>query len=273
MDSPLSKAHVWNLVAPGYVEHNVVAFEAFAARALDLAGVTATDRILDVAAGPGSLAIQAASRVARVDALDFSPAMLGALRARSASAGVDNLYPLEGDGQALPYADGAFDAAFSMFGLMFFPDRARGFAELRRVLRPGGRAVVSSWRPMHDVQLFTSLFRAIFTAAPALAPDGPPVPPVLSSPELVRAEMGAAGFDVEVVEVAQPLVAPSLTAYLRGARTSFAPICLMEEQLGSAAFDGVWAQVRDTLLDEFGDAPVNVSMDALFGVGTASTKS
>lgn len=269
MSGPLSKPHVWNLVAPGYVEHNAETFDAFAARALDLAGVEPGQRIVDVAAGPGSLAVQAAARGARVDALDFSPAMLDALRARAAQAGLDDLHAVEGDGQALPYADGVFDAGFSLFGLMFFPDRARGFAELRRVLRPGGRAVVSSWRPLGDVPLFSVLFQALFAAAPELKPTEAPVPAALSSPEAVHAEMSAAGFAVEVVDVELPLRVPSMTEYWRGARTSFAPLCLMAEQIGEPAFDAAWEKVLAALTAEFGDGPVHVPMKALMGVGTA----
>src|SRR5690606_24130990 len=112
--------------------------EAFAADALALAELNPQDTLVDVAAGPGSLALQAAGQVARVDALDFSTEMLNLLRQRTRS--IANIHAIEGDGQALPYDNEQFDAAFSLFGLMFFPDRARGFSELYRVLKPGGRA-------------------------------------------------------------------------------------------------------------------------------------
>lgn len=86
---------------------------------------------------------------AHVDAVDFSSAMLDTLRARA--DGLDHVHLHEADGQALPFPDGIYDAGFSMFGLMFFPDRARGWAGLRRVLRPGGRAVVASWHPLDQI--------------------------------------------------------------------------------------------------------------------------
>jgi ubiquinone/menaquinone biosynthesis C-methylase UbiE len=124
--SPLATPLAWNLVSAGYVEENLEQFIAYGKDALDLAEVSAADRILDVAAGPGSLAVQAAARVREVQALDFSSEMLAHLKARAAAAGVRNVIAREGDGQALPYDDASFDAAFSMFGLMSFQIAPRG---------------------------------------------------------------------------------------------------------------------------------------------------
>ena len=166
--SPLATPLAWNLVSSGYAQDNLSHFIAYSKDALDLAAVDATDRILDVAAGPGSLAVQAAKRVAEVHALDFSPEMLAQLNARVAEAKLSNVVAREGDGQALPYADGSFSAAFSMFGLIFFPDRARGLRELWRVLRPGGRVVISSWQPMTRVPLLVSVFEALAAELPSM---------------------------------------------------------------------------------------------------------
>src|SRR5262245_7747216 len=143
--SPLSTPIPWDLVADEYALDVVPLFERFADAALDLAAPLEGRRVLDVACGPGTLALRAARLAEEVTALDFSAGMVRQLEAKAAAEGASNLRALQGDGQALPFPDERFDAAFSLFGLMFFPDRARGFAELRRVLVPGGRAVVSSW--------------------------------------------------------------------------------------------------------------------------------
>ena len=92
-------------------------------------------RIVDVACGPGTLSVLAAQAGHQLDALDFSRPMITKLTERMMALGVRAIKSHVGDGQALPFPDGTFDAGFSMFGLMFFPDRAKGFAELRRVLR------------------------------------------------------------------------------------------------------------------------------------------
>ena len=104
-----------------------------------VAGVGAGQSVLDVACGPGTLAFLAARRGAEVMAVDFCAGMIGELAARLAETPAA-IEARVADGMDLPLESGAFDAAFSMFGLMFFPDRARGFAELHRVLRPGGVA-------------------------------------------------------------------------------------------------------------------------------------
>jgi ubiquinone/menaquinone biosynthesis C-methylase UbiE len=81
--------------------------------------------------------------------------MIARLRERAAREGVADIDARVADGCALPFPDASFDAGFSSFGLMFFPDRARGFGELLRVLRPGAQAVVSSWAPMTRVPVLS----------------------------------------------------------------------------------------------------------------------
>jgi len=100
------------------------------------------DRILDVAAGTGALALAAARTGAEVLATDFSPGMV----ARIAAAGLPNVEARVMDGQKLDLPDGGFDAAFSIFGVILFPDWRKGLAEMARVTRPGGYGVVATWQ-------------------------------------------------------------------------------------------------------------------------------
>ena len=163
--SPLAEPGAWNLVAGGYASQTVPLFEKYAAHALERAQLAPQSYVLDVATGPGTLALLAARKGHRVTALDFAADMIAKLRDR---AGGLALEAIEGDGQNLPFADQTFEAGFSMFGLMFFPDRARGFAELRRVLRPGGRALVSSWTPVETVPAMRVMFGAMQGELPNL---------------------------------------------------------------------------------------------------------
>ena len=106
------------------------------------AEVAAADRILDVATGPGEAAALALSQVGPaglVVGADIALAMLDAAKSRLAGA---RFRPVVADGQALPFADGTFDAVLCQLGLMFFPDPAQGLHEFRRVLRPHRRAAV-----------------------------------------------------------------------------------------------------------------------------------
>ncbi|MET7769223.1 methyltransferase domain-containing protein [Nocardia sp. NPDC005366] len=191
--NPLATAESWDLAAEDYAEFAPAITRPFSARALELAGLTPTSRIIDVAAGTGSLSLSAAGQVASVHAIDFSASMLARLRDGAGAAGFANVETVVADGQALPFEDDRFDAAFSMFGLMFFPDRAKGFAELYRVLRPGGVAVVSSWAPIADSPLMMKMFAACAAADPELQEPQPDFLG-LENPEVFASEMLAVGF-------------------------------------------------------------------------------
>ena len=99
--------------------------------------------VLDLGCGPGHLSAELAA-AARVVAVDREAAMLTATRER-AGAGVRCV---QAEATALPLADGSVDAAAVVQVLEYVPDLARALAELRRVLRPGGRAVLvdTDWR-------------------------------------------------------------------------------------------------------------------------------
>jgi SAM-dependent methyltransferase len=253
------------LVAPGYTDINLPQFELYAADAISLAGLEPHDRVVDVATGPGTLALLAAPKVARVDALDFSAQMLDAFRVRLARNPVPNVQVVEGDGQALPYADASFDAAFSMFGLIFFPDRARGFAELRRVLTATGRAVISSWQPIAQVPLLITVMDVLRAELPNV-PFGDGKGP-LSDADDLRAEMSAAGFDVTVHQFTHEVVAPDFEQFWAGFQRSFAPLVLLKHKLGDEAFSPIAAAIKERLATHIGAAPVQLRMPAWLALG------
>lgn len=266
--SPLSEPLAWDLVANGYAEINFDTFAEFAADALALIALRDTDRLLDVACGPGSLTLQAARKAKSVVALDFSELMLKELHQRLAQAGLANVEVQRGDGQALPHPDQSFDVACSMFGLMFFPDRARGFAELFRVLRPGGRAVVSSWHPMSTVPVMADLFQALAAELPQI-PFGDGKGPLVD-PEDLRREMSAAGFEVRVEARRHGFVAQSIDVVLSGLKRSMAPLVLLEHRLGEEAFQPVFLGLSRRLRAAY-PGPVEVQMSAWLAVGTRPT--
>lgn len=109
-------------------------------RAADVAEAGPGDRILDVATGTGDLAIELRRRVGdsgEVVGVDFSESMLAIAREKAPEIRFE-----QGNALELPYADGEFDATTVGFGVRNFADLDRGLAELRRVVRPGGRVVV-----------------------------------------------------------------------------------------------------------------------------------
>ncbi|HWK64211.1 MAG TPA: class I SAM-dependent methyltransferase [Rhizobiaceae bacterium] len=132
----------WDTTARHY-EKTAHPFTArYAEAALARVPLTSKARVLDVAAGTGALALAAARTGAQVLATDFSPGMV----ARIAAARLPNVEARVMDGQKLDLPSAGFDAVFSIFGVIMFPDWRKGLAEMARVTRPGGYGVVATWQ-------------------------------------------------------------------------------------------------------------------------------
>jgi SAM-dependent methyltransferase len=121
-------------------------FEGVAEEIVVATGVGADDRVLDVAAGNGNVAIVAVRAGAEATASDFTPELVAAGRERCEALGLDVRWD-EADAEDLPYADASFDAAISTFGLIFAPRPEVAVAEAFRVVRPGGRVALTAWTP------------------------------------------------------------------------------------------------------------------------------
>ncbi len=132
-------------------------------------------QVLDVAAGPGNVAVELVTRGAtRVTALDLSYNML----AEGAQRGHAGITWVNGDAMALPFPDASFDAVTISFGLRNVPDPERALREFARVTRPGGRVVVCEFasptaRAFREVYrrylvgLLPQLARFVSSSAPA----------------------------------------------------------------------------------------------------------
>lgn len=266
--SPLSQASTWDLVASDYANEIAPVFELFAHEALRLSGASPGARILDVAAGPGTLALLAADQGLTVAALDFSPRMVDALRVRAEAKSLRNIDFVVGDGMELPYGDAQFDAGFSLFGLMFFPDRSAGFRELARVLKPGAKAVVSSWLPITDNRLLMTLASELQALTlPPGAERPPALPPALGSEEECLAEMREGGFtDVTVKRVTAVAPYPTTAELVLSFARSGAPVALEKQRLG-ADWPAVEAELIARLCAKLGPGPQNMEMPAFLTVG------
>jgi len=240
---PMQLPATWDEVAAGYAAEVPRWFGAFAEEAERDAALGPADRVLDVATGPGTLALRVAPRVGHVTATDFSPRMIAELEARAAREGLSNVEAAVMDAGALELADGSFDAAFCLFGFMFFPDRGRAFRELLRVLVPGGRAVVSTWAPIER----RPLMKLAFDAIAEVFPDVPrPQKGDLQQPDACVAEMSAAGFaDVSARLVAHSVWVESAEQYLAVTERSGLPLSSLRVKLGPAA----WGEAHARLLD------------------------
>jgi SAM-dependent methyltransferase len=263
---PLAHPLAWDLVADGYAEEFAPVLERVADRALDLAAVTRGSRVLDVASGPGTLALRAAARGASVTAVDFSPAMIARLRERAAARAIEDVHAVVGDGQALDAAEGAFDAVFSLFGVIFFPDRARGLREMARVLAAGGRAIVTSWPPMERVPVLATVFSSLRIRMPQLA-LGSGRPP-LGDPDEIRVELRDAGFaDVQVDEVPVVYEFGSMADAWRSMSRSNAPFALLRHRLGPEPSRALEQAILGDLITRFGPGPVRIDGAAYMSSG------
>jgi SAM-dependent methyltransferase len=263
--SPLATAEPWDLVSGGYVADALPYFTRYARDALARVELPQAPRIADVACGPGTLSLLAAAAGARVSAIDFSERMIAELRARATAEGLAGAIEVTvGDGQRLPFPSDAYDAAFSMFGLMFFPDRVAGMRELARVLRRGRPALISSWVPFEGP--FGALIEATREMLPGL-PLGGGKPP-LGNPDEIRREMTLAGFATVTVEtVVHELTAPSFEAFWTVMLRSNAPLVLLRHRLGEERWQAIAPKIRERVRQTLGDGPLVIGRGAYFGVG------
>ncbi|MEV6215518.1 methyltransferase domain-containing protein [Nocardia sp. NPDC051833] len=260
-------AQPWDLVAEGYAAAAATVLGPFAERALELVTPGTYSVIVDVAAGTGLLSLAAAAKGARVDAIDVSAPMIEQLTAAAELAGHTTITAQVGDGQDLPYPDSRFDAGFSLFGLMFFADRPKGFTELRRVLRPGATAVVTAWAPADDSSLMRALYGALTAGDPNAALPQPNARG-LENPAVFEAELRAAGFEAvtirpHTVEVRFPDAAALWDTMTR----SSAPLTALRHEVGEAEWERrTEAAIEHLTVTYRANTPLFTT--ALFGVGT-----
>jgi ubiquinone/menaquinone biosynthesis C-methylase UbiE len=121
------------------------------------------ERVLDIACGTGIVARQAAPQVGaqgQVAAIDMNPAMLAVARALQAPSGAMINWQ-EGNAMTLPFPDGTFDVTLCQHGLQFFPDPVGAVREMRRVLAPGGRALVIVLQALAQHPVFEALMGSV----------------------------------------------------------------------------------------------------------------
>ena len=160
----------------------------------DTADLRAGWHVLDVATGSGNAAIAAARHGCDVVGIDYVPSLLERGRARAEAEGLP-VALLEGDAEALPFADRTFDAVVSVFGSMFAPDHARTAAEMLRVTRSGGTIALASWTPEGFIG---QLFRTVAAHVPP--PAGVQSPLLWGTEAHLRELFGGGITSLEVTE-------------------------------------------------------------------------
>jgi SAM-dependent methyltransferase len=160
--------------------------------------------LLELAAGPGETGFRALPHLQPGGALlstDVAPEMVEVARRRAAQLGLADVTFAEENAADLTLADDSVDAVLCRFGLMLVPEMDRAAAEIARVLRPGGRAVLAVWASSRLNPWMTAGGKAAVELRHAGPPDkDAPGPFRLSDPARLRAVVEAAGLAVECVE-------------------------------------------------------------------------
>ncbi len=198
-------------------------FEDYAAHLAGLVAAGSPGAVLETAAGSGVVTRALAPKLgasARYVVTDLNQPMLDYAAARQGRDG--RLEWRQADALSLPFEDATFDVVCCQFGAMFFPDRVAGYAQARRVLRPGGRFVFNVWDRIEE----NAFADAITQAVAGVFPHDPPqflarTPHGYHDIARIREDLRRAGFtDIAIDTRAEVSRAPSprdvATAYCLG---------------------------------------------------------
>ena len=221
-------------------------------------------RVLDVGAGSGGAALALARRGCVVVAIDASARMIERIKVRDASVSAEVM-----NGQALRFADHTFDAALSVFGVILFPDAVRGLAEMRRVVRPGGRVAIVTWTEPQRYELSVQLRAAIEVVRPGGKPGALPAQLRFREREACADLFSAAGFQsVHIAAHTATLAAPS--ALWLAERMAFAPGMAAQLAALGAEREAVLAQFVTAVEAKQGRGEVRFGGRAFVAFGTVT---
>ncbi len=239
-------------------------FEPYARDLADRIAAAKPGRVLETAAGTGVLTRALASRLpanVSITATDLNEPMLTQAQK---SLSDKRVAWQQADALALPFDDGSFDAVACQFGAMFFPDRVKGFAEARRVLKSGGRFFFNVWDGIADNE-----FADVVTQALAeVFPHDPPrfmarTPHGYGDKDQVRNDLMGAGFaDITIDAVEHRSRAPSprepAIAYCQGT-----PLRSEIEARGAPGLEAATERAAEALAKRFGSGAVDGKIRAL----------
>jgi SAM-dependent methyltransferase len=243
-------------------------FADFATETARRVAALAPENVLEVAAGTGAVTrAMARACAAGITATDLNQPMLD----HAATVGTDRPVTWQqADALDLPFPDRSFDAVMCQFGVMFLPDRVRGYAEARRVLRPGGTMLVTVWDRIATNELTEEVQRAVGR----LFPDNPPLflertPHGYYDPDVIRADVVAAGFaDADVA---------AFDARARAATAAEPAIGFVQgtvlrnevEPRGATALADATAVAADAIAARFGATDLDTAIRGLYVTATA----
>jgi SAM-dependent methyltransferase len=223
--------------------------ESVAELIVERVGAASGIALLDVATGSGNVAIAAAVAGAQVTGLDLTPELLAVARRRTAQAGVEVSF-VEGDAEALPFAEDSFDRVTSCFGVMFAPRQELAAGELVRVTRPGGAIAVAAWTP---AGLLGQTFRTMSSYMPP-PPPGLRPPMMWGEEEHVRALFGAHGAGLTCERLTVTFAGESAQAMLDEDEQILGPAIMARRALEPQGLYGALRADMLALYERFNEA-------------------
>ncbi|MGN6359572.1 MAG: class I SAM-dependent methyltransferase [Thermomicrobiales bacterium] len=251
----------FNQVAADFDAGGSGCFAHFGRRLVEAAGAAPGQRVLDVATGRGAVLFPAAERVGSTGVaigIDLAEGMVRATSAEAARRGLTvELRVMDAEQLAFPAA--RFDRVLCGFGIMFFPDLARALGECRRVLTPGGRLGVATWRAAPSADLM---------AVPTRLGLVSPAEDVFAEPAYLERILAAAGCgEVRVVAEAAPFRFHDLDQYWRYVRSAGRRPLI--DALDAAQTARARALLADRLRPRRREDGWHVEVTALIAVATA----
>ena len=228
-------------------------------------------RALDVASGTGAPALQIARAVGpdgRVVATDLSPVPLKIAAERARQRGLTNISFETADVHRLKYSDESFDLVTSRMGVMFFSDLPRALAEMRRVLKPGGRIALLAWGPMEQ-PYFQCTGDILMRHTGAALPDASKQLFKFGEPGTLTAALTAAGFrDVQEELRSVPWVWTATIAdlweYFQTATVPFRPVLA---QIRPEQVEPITRDVHQAFAKYWDGEKVNMTADFVLASG------
>ncbi len=239
---------------------------------LDLARIQPGYRVLDVAAGNGDQALKAARRVGAagsVLATDLAPNFVPYIARIAADAGLQNIEGRAMDGENLKVEDASFDAVICRMGLMLFPDPHKGLTEMRRALKPGGRAAVIVFTTP-DKSPCLSMPAMIALRHAQLPPPQPGQPGLFSlgAPGLLEQKFRQAGFsDIETQIVSAPVQLATAGDFVRFLQEAGGWYHAVLSGLDDEGQQAAWYEIGQTLKQFEGSDGFESPCEVLVAVG------
>lgn len=214
----VEQAEFWEHRASDWIEGTSftdIVTGPFGVDAMERLAATPGQRVIDIGCGTGATTVELARRVApsgEAIGVDISPTLVAASEAIAASAGVDNISFRVADAQAEPLDDGALDAVYSRFGVMFFADPVAAFANIRHALRPDGVLAFACWQSVFDNEWMLvpgGAAMSVTGTPPPMPGPGEPGPFSLADADHLASVLTNAGFQhLEITSAVHPISLP-----------------------------------------------------------------